>query len=394
MSKRPNIAYISSEQFPSPWTDTRQIIQASNAIHTKGENVDLIIPNNWDADFFSNTERKTNSINDYYGIKTSIPIIKLSHLPRNAFRLEKFAHSFIAPFYAFIKGYDIVYSRNILVICISLLFGLKCIYENHRLIKEQKYLYVLFKFASLFKNFLGVTTNAQVVKDHYLSLGVKENQLCVAYNGFSPELAGSPLTQSQARTKLHLDPLKKIICYTGHIQKNKGIDVLIKLAHSLPDISFVICGGSAEDIENAKKHFKQFPCKNIIFKGWVDPKSLYAYLYAADILIIPPTAIPFKKYKNTVVPIKIFSYLASGNAIVAPELPDVMEVLEHKKNAILIEPDNLEQNVLAIKGLLQDSKLYNSISSQAKVDAQKYTWDARAKHVINFINTLWEKSKS
>ena len=57
--------------------------------------------------------------------------------------------------------------------------------------------------------------------------------------------------------------------------------------------------------------------------------QLSHFLFAADILMIPEPKV--KTVGNTVLPMKLFQYLAAGRAIYAPDAPDTAELLTHGK---------------------------------------------------------------
>lgn len=45
----------------------------------------------------------------------------------------------------------------------------------------------------------------------------------------------------------------------------------------------------------------------------------------ADVLVIPPSADPLQQFGRTVLPLKVFQYLAAGRPIVTGEVPDTAE---------------------------------------------------------------------
>ena len=93
-------------------------------------------------------------------------------------------------------------------------------------------------------------------------------------------------------------------------------------------------GGKEEDLERLKIYGKEIGIKdNVIFTGRQPIAVVSEYLYAADVLIIPPVSAPLEKFGRTVLPFKIFPYLAAGRSIVAPDLADMRELLKHEKNA-------------------------------------------------------------
>jgi glycosyltransferase involved in cell wall biosynthesis len=101
------------------------------------------------------------------------------------------------------------------------------------------------------------------------------------------------------------------------------------------------------------------------------------YLFAGDLLIIPPVSAPLEKFGRTVLPFKIFPYLAAGRVIIAPNLADMKELLVHEKNAILVEPDNPSQNAEAIRDTLSDPIFCKKIGEESRETSMSLTWKAR-----------------
>ena len=56
-------------------------------------------------------------------------------------------------------------------------------------------------------------------------------------------------------------------------------------------------------------------------------RDLPAWLAAADVLLIPPSRAPLEQFRNCVLPLKLFAYLAAGKPILAPRAPDTAELL-------------------------------------------------------------------
>ena len=61
-------------------------------------------------------------------------------------------------------------------------------------------------------------------------------------------------------------------------------------------------------------------------------------------------------------------------------LPQICEVLEDRKNAILCEPKDLADK---INWILENDCI--NIVNQAFEDVQEYTWDKRAESIKNFM---------
>jgi glycosyltransferase involved in cell wall biosynthesis len=77
--------------------------------------------------------------------------------------------------------------------------------------------------------------------------------------------------------------------------------------------------------------------------------------------------------------------MASRRPIVASDLPSLREVLRDGENAILVEPDNPKALAEGIKKVLDDPDLARRISKQAYDEIGKYSWNERAKRIVNFL---------
>jgi glycosyltransferase involved in cell wall biosynthesis len=104
--------------------------------------------------------------------------------------------------------------------------------------------------------------------------------------------------------------------------------------------------------------------------------------------LIPPTSAPLQRFRRTVLPMKVFMYLAAGRPILAPRLPDVEEVLTDGQTARLVVPDDPAEAANALTHLLADRALQDRLSRNALALAAQYTWTARARRIMDFVATV------
>ncbi|MCR9290300.1 MAG: glycosyltransferase [Bacteroidetes bacterium] len=375
----PNILMISSERYPHHDTNTQQVIKNATAMSEVGVPLELIIPVQ-KRNFFDWTYDLPEAVYKYYNVSKSLKISPLKNIvPASDLRLEKFFHSFVATIYAVLfRRNDIVYTRNKLAAFLCILLGKKFIFETYRRLgddspKTMKW----FSKRAHKDSFVGMVLHSHVSKNSMLKAGIPEEKLLVLHNGFDESDMQPRLTQLEARQKLGLDPESKYIVYTGNMQENKCIESLIDIAESVPDAQFLLVGGREEDINRLKAYAKSKELKNVILPGRVPIAMVSTYLFAGDLLIIPPVSAPLEKFGRTVLPFKIFPYLAAGRVIIAPNLADMKELLVHEKNAILVEPDNPSQNAEAIRDTLSDPIFCKKIGEESRETSMSLTWKAR-----------------
>jgi glycosyltransferase involved in cell wall biosynthesis len=117
-----------------------------------------------------------------------------------------------------------------------------------------------------------------------------------------------------------------LLLYVGNLESYQGIDLLLEsfsvIKEEQEPPQLVIIGGSEKHISHYRGIAKEAGLEPFIFFcGPRDFSLLGYYLAQADILVSPRT-----KGNNT--PMKIYSYLGSGKAILATRLPTHTQVLD------------------------------------------------------------------
>jgi glycosyltransferase involved in cell wall biosynthesis len=116
--------------------------------------------------------------------------------------------------------------------------------------------------------------------------------------------------------------------------------------------------------------------ERVQFCGLVPPETVAEYVMTFDIAL-QPSATPYAS------PLKIFDYMAAGCAIVAPEQPNIREILAHESTALLFDatvPGALWQSV---ERLIADRDLRVKLGDAARAELleKNYTWAGNAARV-------------
>jgi glycosyltransferase involved in cell wall biosynthesis len=127
-----------------------------------------------------------------------------------------------------------------------------------------------------------------------------------------------------------------LMMYVGNLETYQGIDLMLEsFALALkrsPQASLVVIGGKKADIEKYQDSAQKLGIfQQVHFLGPKPVKSLSSYLAQADILVSP-------RITGNNTPMKIYSYLDSGRALLATNLPTHTQVLD-RNVAVLAEPD-------------------------------------------------------
>jgi glycosyltransferase involved in cell wall biosynthesis len=198
---------------------------------------------------------------------------------------------------------------------------------------------------------------------------------------------GQTPSPAAARASLGLPAGRPLVVYAGHADRRKGLDVLIRMAARVPAADFLVVGATPESHDASKlvAAARAQGVGNFSVRPWVPPAEVGTYLYAADCLIVPPTNDPLQPFRRTVLPMKVFTYLAAGRPILAPRSPDIEEVLTDGHTALLVNAGDPDGAAAALERLLQDPALCQRLAEQARHAATAYTWRARAQKIVSFL---------
>ena len=227
---------------------------------------------------------------------------------------------------------------------------------------------------------LGLVLHSAYAADAYRRAGVPAEKLLVAHNGAEPRRMGPPAGKAAARAALGLDPDRFTAVYAGRINAEKGLDTLLDLADLRPDALFLLVGSESEGPVEAEARRRA----NVRVVPWQEPAALPAWLRAADVLLIPPSRAPLEQFRNCVLPLKLFAYLAAGRPILAPEAPDTAELLTDGDTAVLVPPGDSGAAVEALDRL-REPALAARLGAAARARSSELTWYARAEKIEAFL---------
>ena len=386
------VAYVFHDSFPGRTTNTEQLLNSAVRAVRHGVEFDVICPR--PVGERRPIPERYAEIAEFYGIDAGafgheIRIVELD-VP-DCFRgnARRGVHDFAAGLR--LRGsdeYGLAYARDPAPLLAVTATGLPYMFETYRtdvnlMRSHAAWRRVCYRNA----RFVGAVAHSHLARQSFLDAGLAPEAVLTAHNGFDVAAQGAEVTQSQARQALKLPADENVVVYTGHVNREKGMDVLVEIAAGIPDASFYLVGAvpSGAGAIWTNEVVARAGATNVTIVDRVPPSEVGRWLAAADVLIVPPTARPLMEFGSTVLPMKTFQYLASGKAIVAGDLPDVGEVLVDGVNARLVPPDDIEAARQALGALLRNSLERERLGAHARLDSKKYTWDARGRRVAQFM---------
>lgn len=372
------IAYINDQLFPNTETDCEQIMQTVYTIGKTENDITLVLPAKCNGQYVP-----VSTLVDYYQIENTFSVqYKKSLFPSYRF-IEKTAHAICSLFTDAVKNCAVIYTRNLPTVISALVFTNKpVIYETYRNWPDQLFFMGwLFRRFNNSKNFLGAVIHSEFAAESFTKAGVDPEKILPKQNGYDPKRISPVLTKSEARKKLELPENRRIITYAGHVSPKKGIDIILDLAEVEKEAFFIIVGSK----EKTAIEQRAETMKNVKIVPWLKFDKVVEYLYASDILVIPPTLGPLHKVGNTILPIKTFLYMATRRVIFGPASPDLATVLKNDVNAKLVTPDNFEEIRKGLSELISNRALCEKLEDQAYENVKNLTYLKRSGDIIKFI---------
>ena len=278
---------------------------------------------------------------------------------------------------------DLVYTRNLWVAWLALLFGQRVVFDHYRPWPEQiPPLRLWIHRLICHRRFLVNISHSEYTRARYLEIGIPPDKLRCVHNGFEPSRLAAPVPVDIAKQHLGIDRERKTVVYTGRINHKKGLQLVIEAARRLPDHLFLLVGSQANGVIEALAS----TVANVRIVPWQSPEAIGRYLFAADVLLIPPSLKPLADFGSTVIPLKLYLYMASGRPILAGDTPDLREILQDGRNALLCRPDCLESLVAGIRVLSDDRELARRLGETAQADSGQLTWGARAARIAAIVD--------
>jgi len=401
------LLYLSNERIPGVSACAIQQMRMCQAFARAGVRVTLWRPFYFELSRYSRSKiREFYDVADVFEIKTLPTLLSLSKPLKDSRGRRRqivpwiggasmLASTWVHAFWLWLRGGfctpTLIYSRN--VNAAAVLLHLKerwfrrapigLFFEAHSTQQQRPRSF----FTRLLQRCDGVVCITQSLKSeierHY---GVESERLAVAPDGVDQErLSPSPYSQADARILLGLrNAHAPLVLYAGQILPEKGVGLVLRAAADCGDsIQFCILGGDRGQLGGLKAEVGRLGLSNVDCPGFVPPHNVPLYLAAADILVLPTLAdSPISRYTS---PLKLFEYMAARRPIVASDLPALREVLRSGENALLFPPGDHAALTRAVQRLVREEELAQNLSRNAFRDVEQYTWERRARRILQFM---------
>src|SRR3989344_3836875 len=215
---RSALVYITNARMPTEKAHGLQIMKTCEALVKAGHELTLITP------------RRRNSITAepfvYWHIPKSFPIRRLPTLDlirfgRVGFLVQAFTFALAAALSLSRRGYEVIYGRDEVVLCVLSLFGFgRIVWESHDCAWN-----LCARFVARRSRALVVVSEG--LKKFYIEKGISSGKITVIPNAIDADAFSHPQDKRTARDRLGLPQDTKIVLYIGRVGGWEGAGTLL-----------------------------------------------------------------------------------------------------------------------------------------------------------------------
>ena len=223
-----------------------------------------------------------------------------------------------------------------------------------------------------------------VLAGHVRAAGVDSQHITVIPNGIDQaRLSGVPDT-AEAKRRLRLDG-RLVLGFVGFMREWHGIERMVDFVADHPehDAHLLLVGDGPARASVESRVEARGVSQRVTITGVVQRDAVASYIAAFDVALQPQVV----AYAS---PLKLFEYLAMGRAVLAPDAPNIREVLTDGENALLFDPDVDGSDRRALERLCRDPELRARLGRAARetIDRKGLTWSRNAERVCELFRQL------
>ena len=193
--------------------------------------------------------------------------------------------------------------------------------------------------------------------------------------------AFSSQERAAARQALGIAPDAILVVYAGLTFAYRGLDMLLdalaEASTTIFGLRAALVGGRPQELVVLREQAQRLGILECVtFTGQQDQNLVAHYLAAGDILCVPDTVTDV-----TASPLKLFEYMATGQAIICPDIPALHEITGGD-GALHVPRRNTSALAQAIIRLAGDPQLRQELGQRALQRVEPYTYTQRAKKLL------------
>lgn len=228
----------------------------------------------------------------------------------------------------------------------------------------------------------------QVLADKIKAEGIPDENLVIIPNGINRHQFSSKIDSSDISERYQLEG-RLVLGFTGFVRDWHRLDrVLDAIADNKEKnwhLLLVGDGPARGAIENQAKSLGIE--SQVHITGIVPREDVARFVSVFDVALQPDVVV----YAS---PLKLFEYMALAKAILAPDRENIREILTHRINALLFDPEDGQDFASRLSELCNNAVLRGELGKAAAstLDEKGLYWEENAKKVERLLFGLTERA--
>jgi glycosyltransferase involved in cell wall biosynthesis len=236
----------------------------------------------------------------------------------------------------------------------------------------------------VWRNADAVLPVTEVLAGRVRAAGVPDERIHVIPNGINEsEFSNLPLP-AEAKKWLGLEG-RCVLGFVGFMRDWHGLERVVEFMSKSdrPDLHALFVGDGPARAAVERRACELGLKQRVTITGVVQRGEVPAVLAAFDVALQPAVV----EYAS---PLKLFEYLAVGLPVLAPDAPNIREVLQDGVNSILFDPDDDLAFARGLARLCEDDGLRRRLGAAARTTIGQLglTWRGNAQRVVELYAGL------
>lgn len=224
---------------------------------------------------------------------------------------------------------------------------------------------------------------SQVMKDMLIEEGVPAHKLIVVPNGIDPHKFHPGISGQEIRQHYQLED-KLVIGFVGWFRPWHGLEMLLECMHDMRlaehGVRLLMIGDGPAYPELQRYVTTHGLESAVVFTGAVKRQDIAAHIAAMDVAVQPSAP-------EYACPMKIFEYMGMGKCIVAPDQPNIREILDDGATGWLFQPADKASLGAVLLKLLDDPEQREAMGRKAyaRIVECGFLWQENAKKTLALV---------
>ncbi len=209
-----------------------------------------------------------------------------------------------------------------------------------------------------------ITFYANSIRDFAIKVGITKNKIIITPTGINLDIKKS---NSDIKHEFNISENEKLILFVGLHNERKGIDLILRIAHSLKnkDICFLMVGEGVESNAMKRSSSKLGLDRKIKFAG--TRKDVHNFYNQSDLFILPSRG---EGLAGVLMEAMIYQL-----PIITSDIVGTKDLITNMENGILCETENIDCYSKSIIKLLNDDSLRQKFKDNGVKKIQNgYLW--------------------